>query len=314
MSVSGKLSHDSEDEGNLPRIEAPIKLLPDLSLFGIEEVDRGICEDTYENRRLLRENKATWTMVYTADGQPTNLIQAVTPEMREARLLANKSVLLKDSRDPDSDYITGFDLLIEPRADDLVPAWVLAATRKWEEIAEERTRRGPEGKLYRPSIAGPPQRCRARRTDGHRCQNWTGGRVDNDGLCKMHVGTRANDPENFGTNVLTRARNRLISASIGAVEGLEELAQTATSEPVRLGAYKEILDRAGLRGGIEIDQKVEVNINNAEEIVRKRLEEIAARAAQRRELEEVRRASEQPEPEVIEVEVVSEEGTDRDER
>ena len=299
---------DSEENNNDPQIESPVGLLPDLSLWGIEEVDKGVCEDSAENRRLLRENHSTWVIVYSADGKPTNLIQAVTPEMKEARLLANKSVLLKDGRNPDSDYITGLDLIIEPRADDLVPAWVLAASRRWEDIAEERARRGPGEKTFRPAIAGPPSRCRARRVDGHRCQNWTGGRVQEDGLCKMHIATKAGHDENFGVNIGVKVRNRLLAASLGAAEGLEELAQTATSEPVRLGAYKEILDRSGFRGGFEIDQKVEVTITNAEEIVRKRLDEIARRATERREIEaraEAARAEE--EHEIIEVHVIKDE-------
>lgn len=309
MNLSEKLNEEPESErDDTPQVESPIALLPDLSDWGIDEVDRGICEDSFENRKLLRENKATWIMVYTPDGRPTNLIQAVTPEMKEARLLANKSVLLTDSRDPDSDYLTGFDLIVEPRVDGLVPAWVIAATRKWEEIVDERERRKREGgKMFRPAVAGPPSRCRARRLDGHRCQNWTGGLVEQDGLCKMHISTKANREDNFGTNMLTKARNRLVSASLGAVDGLEELAQTATSEPVRLGAMKEILDRAGIRGGMEIDQKVEVTVTNADEVIRKRLSEIAARAEERRERELEAARNSQPEPVIIEATVVSDE-------
>lgn len=268
-----------DDNDSDYQIEAPITLLPDLSLWAIDEVDRGICEDSSENRSLLRENHATWIQVYTPDGRPTNLIQAVTAEMKQARLVANKSILLTDHRDTDSDYITGFKLIIEPRADDIVPAWVLAATRKWEAILEEREKRGADGKLFRPAVAGPPSRCRARRIDGHRCQNWMGGLVDQDGLCKMHIGTKANSENNFGANVVQRARNRIMSAAMIAAEGLEELAQTATSEPVRLGAMKELLDRSGIRAGVDIEHNVNINVNSAEQVVRDRLAEIAKRAA-----------------------------------
>jgi len=260
-------------------IDTPTSLLPDLSLWGIDEVEKGVCQDTYENRKLLRENGATWLIVYTPDGRPTDLIQAVTSEMKQARLLTNKSFLLTDTRDADSDYLTGMELIVEPRADDAVPAWVLAASRKWVDIAEERERRGAEGKQYRPAVAGPPSRCRARRMDGKRCQNWTGGLVQNDGLCKTHIGSRANAEDNFGSNLMQKARNRLISASVGAVDGLEEMAQGATSEAVRLGAYKEILDRAGIRGGVEIDSTVNVNVTSAEDIVRARLANLADRRA-----------------------------------
>jgi len=262
-------------EENDFEIETPTSLLPDLSLWGIDEVEKGVCLDSYDNRRLLRENGATWLVVYTPDGRPTDLIQAVTSEMKQARLLTNKSFLLTDSRNPDSDYLTGQELIIEPRADDAVPAWVLAASRKWLDIAEERERRGSEGKRYRPAVAGPPARCRAKRMDGKRCQNWTGGLVQNDGLCKTHIGTRANAEDNFGSNLMQKARNRLISATVGAVDGLEEMAQSATSEAVRLNAYKEILDRAGIRGGVEIESNVNVSVTSAEEIVKERLAKLA---------------------------------------
>lgn len=281
-------------------IDTPTSLLPDLSLWGIDEVEKGVCLDSYDNRRMLRENGATWLIVYTPDGRPTDLIQAVTSEMKQARLLTNKAFLLTDSRNPDSDYLTGFDLIIEPRADDAVPAWVLAASRKWVDISDERDRRGPEGKHYRPAVAGPPSRCRARRMDGKRCQNWTGGLVQNDGLCKTHIGTKANSDDNFGSNIMQKARNRLISASLGAVDGLEELAQNATSEPVRLGAMNSLLDRAGIRGGMEIDTNINVNVTSAEDIVRERL----AKLANRFELPAAP-SPEEPEPDeiVIEIEV-----------
>jgi hypothetical protein len=282
------------DENDELVIDTPASLLPDLSLWSIDEVERGVCEDTYDNRRLLRENGATWLVVYTPDGRPTNLIQAVTSEMKQARLLTNKSFLLTDERDPDSDYLTGLSLIIEPRADDAVPAWVLAASRKWVDIEAEREKRGKDGKLFRPAVAGPPTRCRARRMDGKRCQNWTGGLVMNDGLCKTHIGTRANAEDNFGANIMQKARNRLISATVGAVDGLEELAQEATSESVRLGAYKEILDRAGIRGGVEVDSNININVTSAEEIVRERLAKLANRVA-------IAAPVPEPEPELEEI-------------
>jgi hypothetical protein len=43
-----------------------------------------------------------------------------------------------------------------------------------------------------------------------------------------------------------------------AVDVMEELMETAVSEPVRLKAAAEILDRAGVRGGVDIGVDVEV--------------------------------------------------------
>lgn len=272
-----------------PIIETPKNLLLNLGLFGIDEVSRGICEDNAENRRLLRANQCRWQVVFNEDGSPTNLIQAVTPQMREAQFAATKTALLTDSRDPDSDYITGERLAFDSAADDLVPAWVLSATRHWLDVVDERNRRGPDAKPYRPALISAPHRCFAHTIDGSRCAKWANGTIDMNGLCRAHRGNQPSDKEDPGMYTLKKARARLISASLDAVEGLEELAQTATAENVRLGAYKEILDRAGLRGGIEIDQKVEVTSTDAGELVLKRLAEIAARADQRREEEEAER-------------------------
>ncbi len=271
-------------------IDTPVGLLPDLAEWGIEPVDSGICEDTYDNRRILREQKCRWTPVYRSNGESTNLILAITSEMRTAALLSNKASILSKPNDPESDYRTGFALLIEPSAPNLVPAWVLSATRHWEEVADERDRRKEEHnpKPYRPALIGPPARCLATTLSGKRCANWANGTVDMNGLCKMHLANRSHDSEEVGINTLAKARNRLISAAQGAVDGLEELSQTATSEPVRLGAYNSLLDRAGIRGGVEIDTTVRLDTRSHADEVRARLEALRAGATVRAELEEAR--------------------------
>lgn len=284
------------EEQSEPQIEAPINLLPDLSLWGIEEVDKGICYDTAENRALLRENKSKWIEVYTKDGHSTNLIQALTPEMRAARVLVNKAVILTDPKDPDSDYLTGFNLLIEVKADDAVPAWVLGATRRWEEVEKEREKRGDAGKLYRPFLVGPPGRCRATRVDGHRCQNWHSGYADHDGMCRTHFTIKANAEDNYGPNVVQRAKNRIFQATLKAAEVLEELADSATSEDTKLRAANSILDRGGLRGAYEIEQNITVTGKPAAEIVQERLAKMALAAAPT--------TPEDTEGEVIEAELV----------
>jgi hypothetical protein len=54
--------------------------------------------------------------------------------------------------------------------------------------------------------------------------------------------------------------------------------ESAQSEPVRLKASTEILDRAGVRGGVEIDVGMDVTVRNPHEIIRERLERLAAGA------------------------------------
>jgi hypothetical protein len=55
---------------------------------------------------------------------------------------------------------------------------------------------------------------------------------------------------------------------------------TAQSEPVKLKAATEILDRAGVRGGIELGVEVNVNERPAGEILRERLERLKAAAVE----------------------------------
>jgi hypothetical protein len=61
--------------------------------------------------------------------------------------------------------------------------------------------------------------------------------------------------------------------------------ESAQSEPVRLKASTEILDRAGVRGGVEIEVGLDVTVRNPHEIIRERLERLAAGAQHLVELE-----------------------------
>jgi hypothetical protein len=56
-----------------------------------------------------------------------------------------------------------------------------------------------------------------------------------------------------------------------AVEILEALLESAESEPVKLKAATELLDRAGVRGGYEIDQNVAIDVRPAADILQERL-------------------------------------------
>lgn len=276
---------DNQTDGQSPLIEAPKGLLPDLTTWGIENpVALGVCLDTYENRTIIRDHKSRYVPVMTADGEPTNLIQVVTKEMKKARTLNRKDSLLTDPRSTNSDYLTGTMLLLEHDVDSLIPAWVLSATRQWQKIESERTRRGEDAPVYRPSIQGPPGRCRADTLTGDRCLSWHNGSVQYDGLCRIHLSSanRYGTSEHADPGIQTRARNRLMSASMAAVDKLEELMYKSESDAVKLKASTEILDRSGIRGGFEIDQKVEVQVRPPQEVLRERLarlEEAARRQA-----------------------------------
>lgn len=252
------------------QIDTPTNLRPDLSLFGIEETDRGICLDTFENRQALRRAKLNWLPVYAVNGVPTGLIQALSPEMQtQQRLMSldEKVAILSDPNDKNSDYINGFDLLAESAADYIAPPWVLGATRAW-------AKQQSQGDLHGKKELPVPKRCKAIKDDGIRCQLWTGGRPQDDGLCRVHLGSLRNKP----TDSVERARARLTQAAPTAVDTLEELMNSAESEPVKLKAASEILDRAGIRAGIDINTDVTLDVRPAASIIAERLERIAKNA------------------------------------
>jgi hypothetical protein len=247
------------------QVDTPINLRPDLSAYGIEEVDRGICEDTFENRQALRRAKLNWIPVYAINGVPTGTIQALSPEMQsQQRLnsLMEKEAILTDPTSKNSDYLTGFDLLAEEAADNIVPPWVLGATKVWAKW--ENGTPLEKAKRKEPNL---PKRCAAIKDDGIRCQLWTGGRPQDDGMCRVHLGSLRNKP----TDSVERARARLTQAAPAAVDVLEFLIENGESEPVKLKAATEILDRAGVRAGFDINTDVTVDVRPAASIIAERL-------------------------------------------
>jgi len=254
-----------EEEKPVIEIDEPVNLRPDLSLIGIVEVERGVCEDTFENRALLRKGKMGWDTVYSSNGVPTGLIQARSDAMaKERRLLslAEKRPIMVDPESLNSDYLTGMDLIAETATDYLVPPWVIGATRMWlkeqdEPIASEKRK---------PTAL--PHRCRAVKDDGIRCMLWSSGRPKDDGLCRVHLRSVKKRP---GEDI-ERARQKITQAAPYAVDILEDLMLNAISEPVKLKASTEILDRAGIRGGVEFDTKVSlVDDRSAAQIIQDRL-------------------------------------------
>lgn len=301
---------DSTEDPNAqeePAVDEPYDLRPDLSAIGIIEQERGVCEDTYENRAALRRAKLNWQPVYDQSGRPTGLIAARTQEaMKERRLqsLAEKRPLLTNPDDPNSDYLTGLDLLLEDKAILIAPPWVVGATKGWQ---AEQAAGGPPTDKRAPKAL--PHRCRMIKSDGIRCLLWGSGRPKDDGLCRVHLKTQRKPGED-----IERARRKIMQAAPYAVDVLEELMETAESEPVRLKASTEILDRAGIRGGQDITVDVEVTDSRpAAQVVAERLARLAegAISLQQRMAElEAEAVEDEPEDieeaEVIETEVLEE--------
>lgn len=256
-----------------PRIELPDDMRPDLSVFGIIEIERGVCEDSFENRSLLRRAQLQWDDVYDQRGMPTGLVAARSKEAtRERRLMsvAEKKPLLLDPRSNNSDFLTGVDLIVDEAACRITPPWVIGATKAW---IQEQQDGGP--KTNRRAPAAKPHRCRHIKSDNLRCLLWSSGRVADDGLCRVHLGTVRKPSAD-----IERARYKLMQSAPRAVDVLEELMESATSEPVRLKASAEILDRAGVRGGMEIDVGIDTTGGRpAHVIVAERLQRLAEGAS-----------------------------------
>jgi hypothetical protein len=191
--------------------------------------------------------------------------------MRERRVLSlvEKKPLLVESSNNNSDYLTGIELLLDDEAMKISPPWVIGATRKW--VAEQNEPTASERK--QPAVL--PTRCRTVKEDGLRCMLWASGRLKDDGLCRAHLKSVRKPGED-----VERARRKLIQAAPYAVDVLEDMMENAESEPVKLKAATEILDRAGVRGGSEL--LVDVEVNDARPphvVVAERLQRLAQGAA-----------------------------------
>lgn len=262
-----------EDEKAEYVIDEPLDLRADLAALGIEEVDKGVCEDNFTNRAILRRARLSWDPVYSTNGVPTGLIRARSKEtLIERRLmsLAEKRPIMVDPTSNNSDFLTGLDLIAEEASDYLVPPWVVHSTRLY--LKEQET--GVLNPKRQP--LAQPHRCRQVKDDGIRCMLWSSGRPKDDGLCRIHL----RSVKHKTSDDIERARNKLVQAAPYAVDMLEDLMENAESEPVKLKAATEILDRAGVRGGVEIDSTINIDVRPAASVIAERLQRLALGAAE----------------------------------
>lgn len=236
-----------------------------LGSLGIDEVDAWICEDTFENRAILRTAKFMWSQISDEDGLPTALIRAYSPEALIARrdsVWDSRKPIMVNPGDRYSDFVGPDDY----PSDFPMPWWLKQRARAWQQ-------QGAEG-VPEADRRAFPTRCDTVRTDGTRCWNWAPS-PRKSSLCKQH---RPWTAELEAQNAAI-ARRKISLAAPAMADALEDLALNAASEPVRLKAVTEILDRAGVRGGVEIDHHVEIEITNPAEKVRERLRVLAERSA-----------------------------------
>ena len=157
----------------------------------------------------------------------------------------------------------------------------------------------PKG--WKPTVTKPLPviQCVQIKRDGVQCGRWS---IRGMSHCLVHGG-RLPNYKAHAEAVVEAARLRMIGMTDSAIDVIEDLSLNASAEQVRLKASTEILDRAGVRAGVEIDFKAEINQGEtAAERTMKHLEETARR------MEESRRAAEEVEldEDVVDAEVIDE--------
>lgn len=138
---------------------------------------------------------------------------------------------------------------------------------------------------WKPTLAKPlpALRCFYVRPDGTRCKKFgvrgTGGANTNGkAMCFIHGGSLP-AVKAMAEAQVSSARMKLIDNADAAVDSLIELSQPGTIPNVRLGAIKEILDRAGIKGGPDLAVEVTHSVSYKDEIA-KRLADMRERKAQ----------------------------------
>lgn len=101
---------------------------------------------------------------------------------------------------------------------------------------------------------------------GEQCKKWS---LRGTTVCIKHGG-RLDSVRQHAEAVVESARLRLIDRSDEAVDWLLDLGRNSTSDAVRLKAATEVLDRSGVKGGIEVDVNVTHTADPAE-LLRERL-------------------------------------------
>src|SRR5215217_1927828 len=123
----------------------------------------------------------------------------------------------------------------------------------------------------------PSVKCTATKRDGNPCGAWS---LAGATVCLKHGGHLPN----VKTAIEERkaaARLKLIDSSGDAADTIAYLMQFATQENVRLAAAKEVLDRAGIKGGADITVAHELTLAPSK-ILEDKITEMAARLQKER--------------------------------
>lgn len=138
---------------------------------------------------------------------------------------------------------------------------------------------------WKPSAAEPVPvvRCSAMsNTTGERCKKWS---LRGTTVCVSH-GARLPSVSAHAEAVVDAARLRLMGLADSAVDVLEDLIQKGTNEQIRLKAAENVLNRVGIRDGMDLSVEVKHTVSASDSIA-DRLKSMAARLNPEEELEEI---------------------------
>lgn len=117
----------------------------------------------------------------------------------------------------------------------------------------------------------PALRCTHVRDDESRCKNFGVRGTGFNGtpsMCFIHGGSLPPVKAKAEATLLV-ARMRLVESTGMALDTLFELTKPGTAENIRLKASTEILDRAGIKGGFDVNVEVQHSVSMAEDINKK---------------------------------------------
>lgn len=129
----------------------------------------------------------------------------------------------------------------------------------------------PEDWKPRPGRELPALRCTFVRPDDTRCKNFGVRGTGFNGtpaMCFIHGGSLPNVKKKAEATLMA-ARMRLVQHVPTALEGLIDLSENASADAIKLKALTEILDRAGIKGGFDVNVEVQHGISAADEIGKK---------------------------------------------
>lgn len=157
------------------------------------------------------------------------------------------------------------------------PGGIYIPEKSWAELGikanpEQQGSAIPLG--WKPSVDEPIPvvRCTKTKKDGKQCNRWS---LRGAMVCYVHGGKMPHVQKKAAA-VVEAARLKLLGLSEEAVEVLEDLVKPGTPDAIRLKAAQDILDRAGLKGAIDVSLTVEHTVDAAS-LISEKLDRIAGK-------------------------------------